>query len=118
MRTRKTKEDKYKEEREELIKELENLIGLNESNRKILSNDLEREEIKARMRELSEKISKIYSVSRWGYYSKDIKKGMGNEITLLRSVFKNSGYNIVSKRKTIERDGKKGIESEIYFYKE
>ena len=118
MRKRRTKEENYKEEREEIIKELEELMGLNENNRKILLKELEKEEIKARMIELSEKIKKIYSVSRWGYYSNEKKKGSGNEITLLRSVFKNSGYNVVSKRKTITREGEKSIESEIYFYKE
>lgn len=45
-------------------------MGLNENNRKILLKELEKE----RMIDLSEKIKKIYSVSRWGYYSNDKKK--------------------------------------------
>jgi hypothetical protein len=42
---------------------------------------------------------------------------MGNEITLLRSVFKNSGYNIESKRKTTTINKEKKIQIQLGFYK-
>lgn len=42
---------------------------------------------------------------------------MGNEISLLRSVFKNSGYNVESKRKTVNVNGEKKIQIQLGFYK-
>ena len=117
-RIRSTKEKIYTEEREEIINELEERMGLTKEKRTIMLYELENnEEIRKRMRELDEKIKKIYRSSNWGYYSTDIKKGMGNEITLLRSVFKNSGYNIESKRKTININNEKKIQIQLGFYK-
>ena len=115
---RATKKELYQNEREEIIKELENKIGLTKEKRTIMLYELEKnEEIKNRMKELSEKIKKIYRSSNWGYYSSDVKKGSGNEITLLRSVFKNSGYNIESKRKMVTMNGEKKIHIQLGFYK-
>ena len=111
----------YKIENELLkqrINELEERMGLTKEKRTIMLYELENnEEIRKRMRELDEKIKKIYRSSNWGYYSTDVKKGMGNEITLLRSVFKNSGYNIESKRKTININNEKKIQIQLGFYK-
>ena len=117
-RIRSTIEKIYTEEREEIINELEERMGLTKEKRTIMLYELENnEEIRKRMRELDEKIKKIYRSSNWGYYSTDVKKGMGNEITLLRSVFKNSGYNIESKRKTININNEKKIQIQLGFYK-
>ena len=117
-RNRSTKEEIYMEEREEIINELEKKMGLTKEKRTIMLYELENNEnIRKRMKELDEKIKRIYRSSNWGYYSKDIKKGMGNEITLLRSVFKNSGYNIESKRKTVNINGEKKIQIQLGFYK-
>lgn len=115
---RSTKKEMYEEEREEIIKELENKIGLTKEKRTIMLYELEKnEEIKNSMKELSEKIKKIYRSSNWGYYSSDVKKGMCNEISLLRAVFKNSGYNIESKRKMVTINGEKKIRIQLGFYK-
>ena len=115
---RSTKKELYEEEREEIIKELEGIIGLTNEKRTIMLYELERNElIGKRMKELSEKIKKIYRSSNWGYYSRDKKKGMGNEIGLLRSVFKNSGYNIESKRKIKTIENEKKIQIQLGFYK-
>lgn len=115
---RSTKEELYEEERKEIINELEKMMGLTNEKRTIMFHDLnENEKIKERMKELSEEIKKIYRVSSWGYYSKDEKKGSGNEIALLRSVFKNSGYNIESKRKTVKINNETKIKVQLGFYK-
>lgn len=117
-KNRSTKKELYEKEREEIIKELENKIGLTKEKRTIMLYELENnKEIQNRMKELSETIKKIYRSSNWGYYSTDEKKGMGNEITLLRSVFKNSGYNIESKRKTTTINKEKKIQIQLGFYK-
>lgn len=51
----------------------------------------------------------------WGYYSNDIKKGKGNPITLLRSVYKDNDILITTKNKVIDRDEKK-INSTVYYF--
>jgi hypothetical protein len=43
---------------------------------------------------------------------------MGNEIGLLKALYKNEGYNILTKRKTCEYDGIKKLQTELYFIKE
>lgn len=45
------------------------------------------------------------------------KKGSGNEITLLRSIYKNDDYDILSKRTMNERDGKKKSRVVLIFIK-
>ena len=42
---------------------------------------------------------------------------MNNEISLLRAIYKNDNYDITSKRKIYERDGKKRLHIELFFYK-
>lgn len=117
-KNRSTKEKMFIEEREEIINELEKKMGLTKEKRTIMLYELENNEnIRKRMKELDEIIKRIYRSSNWGYYSTDKKKGMGNEITLLRSVFKNSGYNVESKRKTVNVNGEKKIQIQLGFYK-
>ena len=51
----------------------------------------------------------------WGYFSNDIKKGKGNPITLLRSVYKDNDIIITTKSKVIERNNNK-INSTVYYF--
>jgi len=116
-KNRRSKVEIYKEEREELIKNLNEMIGLNKSN-KILLYDLEvNEELKEYLRGNSDKIKKIYKTCLWGYYSKEKKKGMGNEIGLLKSIYKNDDWEISNKRVMNERGGIKKIYMELHFNK-
>lgn len=62
-------------------------------------------------------IQKYYKCDTWGYFSNDPKKGSGNEITLLSSIYKNDDYNILSKRIMNERDGEKKPRTVLIFIK-
>ena len=116
-RNRPSKAERYSEERINLIKSLNKMIGLNENN-KILLYDLEHnEELKIYLRDNVSLIRKIFKTCSWGYFSNDKKKGMGNEIGLLRAIYKNDGWEISSKRKICERDGKKRLLVELHLNK-
>ena len=117
-RKRLCKCEKYGEERVNIIKKLNIIIGLNEKKTNVKLYELEEnKELKKELKELIPEIKKYYRTCSWGYFSKEEKKGMGNEIGLLKALYKNEGYNILTKRKTREYNGKKKLESEIYFIK-
>lgn len=116
-RNRPSKAERFSEEREELIKELSKIIGL-ENNNKIILYDLEHnEELKTYLKENVCLIRKLFKTCTWGYFSNDKKKGMGNEIGLLRAIYKNEGWEISSKRKMCERNGKKSLFVELHLNK-
>jgi hypothetical protein len=117
-RNRPSKAERYTEEREELIKDLNNLTGINEKNHMILYELNNNEKLKEKIRELVPLIKKYYRTCSWGYFSNDEKKVKGNEIGLLKTIYKNEGYNILTKRKLCEYDGKKKLQTELYFIKE
>ncbi len=42
---------------------------------------------------------------------------MGNEVGLIKAIFKNEKYNILTKRKQLEYNGIKKLHTELYFVK-
>ena len=115
---RSTKKEMYEEEREKFIQELNKIIGVDENNNEIFLYDLERnEKVKEFLKNKILNIQKYYKCGTWGYFSNDPKKGSGNEITLLRSIYKNDDYDILSKRIMNERDGKKKPRVVLLFIK-
>ncbi len=117
VRNRPSRAERYVEERKELLKSLNNITGFNEKNHIILCDLEQDEKLKLEIRKLFPLIKKYYKTCLWGYFSKDIKKGMGNEIGLLKTLYKNEGYNILTKRKICEINGKKKLQTELYFIK-
>ncbi len=116
-RNRPSKAERFGEEREELLKELNKIIGL-ENNNKIILYDLEHnEELKKYLQKNIPLIKKIFKTCTWGYFSNDAKKGMGNEIGLLRAIYKNEGWEISSKRKICQRENEKKLLVELHFNK-
>ena len=114
---RKSKREKYKEDREELIKELEKKIGLNEETRGVLLNDLEKnEELKEYLLEKVEEIRKMYKTGNWNYFVKQHNKEQ-SEISLLKSIYKDEKYKLITKRKSVEIGGEKKQVGCMYFYK-
>lgn len=117
-RNRPCKSEYYNEEREQIILELENLIGLTDIKRNATLYELENNsKLINRLKELIPLIKKYYKCSTWGYFSTDPKKGMGNEVGLLKAIFKNENYNILNKRRQLEYNGIKKLHTELYFMK-
>jgi len=116
-KTRSTKKDLYNKEREMIINELNKMIGLDKENHVILYDLEHNDGLKRRLNELVVEIKKYYKCGNWGYFSTDEKKGMGNEIGLLKALYKNEGYEITSKRKMCTRNSIKKLQVELYFNK-
>lgn len=120
-RNRPSKAEKFIEEREELIKELEKMMGLTEDIRVVLLYDLEHnEELKEYLKKNIPEIRKLYKCGTWNYFVKQHTKE-GEEISiicLLKSIFKSEKYELVSKMKYAERYSEKKKYSHIYFFKD
>jgi hypothetical protein len=115
-RNRLTKKEQYQVERNELITQLNNIIGISDKKNYVYLYDLEHDEdIKKKISNLENNISKYHKCGLWGYYSNDIKKGKGNPITLLRAVYKDNDILITTKNKVINRDNKK-VNSTVYYF--
>jgi hypothetical protein len=109
--------DKYKIERNNLINNLEALMKLTETKRGILLHDLEQDILlKNYLKEKIPEIKKIFKCGCWNYFIQ--KEEDRNEIGLLKSIFKNEGYKILSKRKYMDINGVKKQFNILYFYRE
>ena len=120
-RNRPSKAERFSEEREELIKELERMIGLTEEVRGVLLYDLNRnEELKEYLKNKIPEIRKLYKCGTWNYFVKQhTKEGEEpSEIGLMKSIFKSENYELVSKMKYAEREGERKKYSHIYFLKD
>ena len=116
-RNRPSKAERFSEEREELIKELEKKMGLTEEVRGVLLYDLEHNnELKEYLKEKIPEIRKLYKCGCWNYFIQ--KEENRDEIGLLKSIFKNEKYELITKRILAERKGDKKQYSGIYFFKD
>lgn len=114
---RSTKKELYQMEREELIKEMNEIIGINENNQ-IFLYELERnEKIKDYLKKNMNKIRKYHKTGTWGYFSNDLSKGKDNEIGLLRTLYLDNDYNILSKLKINNFDNVKKQYTLLIFLK-
>ena len=116
---RRNKKELYYIERKMIINKLSEIIKLEENNNAVFYDDLvENMELKEYLINSVELIRKYYSCASWGYFTThlhgNIKK---DEVTLMRSIYKNDGYRIASKLKTISKNGIKKKCTELYFIK-
>lgn len=114
---RSTKKEKYYNEREEIIKELNEIIGINENNQIYLYELEKNEKAKEYLNNNINKIRKYHKTGTWGYFSNNISKGKGNEIGLLRTLYLDNDYNILSKLKINNFDNKKKQYTLLIFFK-
>ena len=116
-RNRPSKAERFVEEREELIKELEKKMGLTKEVRGVLLYDLEHnKELKEYLKDKIPEIRKLYKCGSWNYFIQ--KEENRDEIGLLKSIFKNEKYELVSKRILAEREGQKKQYVGLYFFKD
>ena len=100
IKSRSTKKEKYQLEREELIKELNKIIGIDETNNKFFLYELDKnEKIKKFIETNMIKIRKYHKTGTWGYFSNDVLKGKGNNLGLIRTLYLDNDYDILSKLK-------------------
>ena len=114
-RNRPCKNERYESERKELIKELEKLMGLTEETRGVLLYDLEHNEVlKEYLKDKVPEIKKIFKCSSWNYFKSDDNNK--DVVGLLKSIFKNEKYEIISKKKIDIRDDIKKQYSHLFFF--
>ena len=119
MKKRSTKKELYEKERNELIKELNEIIGINENNNSIFLYELEKnEKIKEYIKNNIKRIRKYHKTGTWGYFSNDLLKGKGKEIGLIRTLYIDNDYDILSKLKINNFDNIKKQYTQLIFYKE
>ena len=119
-RNKPTKADTYKEERKKIILELEKLMGLSETKRGVLLYDLEHnDQLKNYLKQIVPDIKKYYKCGMWNYFvNQHTKEGEEiSEISLLRTIFKDEKYELISKRKSAILNNKKTNATIIYFLK-
>ena len=119
-RNKPTKAQIYKEERRKIILELEKLIGLNEINRGVLLYNLEHnKQLKEYLKQNIPDIKKYYKCGTWNYFvNQHTKEGEEiSEISLLRAIFKDENYEIISRKKIKLMDGIKKHMTNLIFLK-
>ena len=117
VRNRPSKTERYIEERKEIINKLNELTRLNEKNNVFLYELKKNENLKVNIVAMVPLIKKYYKTCLWGYFSNHKKKKMGDEIALLKAIYKNENYDILAKR-VLHDDGiEKKLQTLLYFIK-
>ncbi len=102
---RRNKKIYYDNERNEILKNLIEYIEKTKDGEYIFLTDLyNNENLKKYIRDNIENIKKYYRCSSWGYFVAINNNQDGDEITLLKSILKDHGYEIFRKDITAEKN--------------
>ena len=83
---------------------------------RVTQNSLDKnEELIKYLNDIVEDIKKYYRCCRWGYFVCENNGKKGDEITLLRAIYKDHDYTILSKNVLIEYDGVKNRYVKLFF---
>jgi hypothetical protein len=117
-KVRRNKKQLFVVERKTIIDKLSHIIKLEEKKNVVVYDDLvENMELKEYIIENIENIKKYYTCSKWGYFTCQHHGYEKDEVTLMRAIYKDDGYKIASKLKTMFRNGIKKKCTELYFIK-
>ena len=117
-RNRPDKKTRYSEERKELIEKLNNLIGINEIKNNIFLYELEKNaNLKIEVEKLVPDIKKYFKYGNWGYFSNDAQKSHDNHIALIRAIYNDCDFDVISKLKTHTFDNVRKQYTVLLFYK-
>ncbi len=114
---RRNKKTYYKKEREDIINELNKLINFDKDNSVLLIQLQDNLVLKNRLNELVDNIKKYYRCSTWGYFVSINNGEKGDEITLLKAIYKDHDYNIFSKDITSVYNDVKKRYTKLFFTK-
>jgi hypothetical protein len=117
-RNRPDKKTRYAKERNELIEKLNKLIGITETKNSVFLYELEKDaNLKSEVEKLVPDIKKYFKYGHWGYFSNEQNRGQYNHIGLMRAVYTDCDYEILSKLKTNTFDDIKKQYTMLMFYK-
>ncbi len=114
---RRNKKTYYQNERENIINELNKLINFDKDNSVLLIQLQDNLVLKNRLNELINDIKKYYRCSTWGYFVSINNDEKGDEITLLKAIYKDHDYNIFSKDITSVYNNVKKRYTKLFFTK-
>lgn len=103
------KNDIYKENQQEVVKKLNEILGITDTNNKFILEELKRDEEKqGKILGLEEEVKKYFACHDWAYF----KNRVNNKwLCLMRSIYRECGYELLYKLKT--RNGEKMKEYQI-----
>jgi len=116
-RNKPSKEEHYKNEREEFLNELNNFLDLTDDNNILIFNQINNNnELKTFIINNEDKIKKFFKYGKWGYFRKydDNTKDLG---TLIKNIYKHEKYTIYTKRITLKENDTKINATQLIFYK-
>ena len=117
-RNRPDKKTRYATERQNLIEKLNKLIGLNDKNNSVFLYELERnDELKIEIEKLIPDIKKYFKYGNWGYFRVNDDNEENNYIALMRAIYNDNNYEILSKLKTHTFENIKKQYTMLLFYK-
>ena len=103
---RSTKKDLYKKEQEEILNKINTIFGISKENNTIYLYDIENDESKKeQILALSDDVRKYFKTSNWAFYKDEECKG--NHVLLCKSIYKDMGYQILSKNAHVKRNNTK-----------
>ncbi len=115
---RRNKKQLYDKERNDIINKLNQLIGLNQNNNSVLLQELrDNNELKQELISMKDDIKKYYRCCRWGYFVSENNGKKGDEISLLRAIYKEHNYKIPTQEVLIEYNGIKKKYQKLFFIK-
>ncbi len=97
-KSKRTKKELYKNEREDIIKTLNDMFNINSKNN-IICPDNFTDEQKGQIDELSKDVKLYFKCGSWAYYNGEIKN---THMSLIKSIYKDMGYDVISTQKRIE----------------
>lgn len=110
------KRELYTKERNDIVKKVDTILNINEKNRLICLNDVTDEQ-KENIIELVTDIRKFFCAGRWSFFKQKDEYELDTYLSLIRSLYKDEGYDIESISSMKPRDGKKVTVTVINIYK-
>ena len=111
---RRNKKLLFENQRNEIVNNLINLINNSKDGEYIFVIDLQHnKQLLKYINDNIDNIKKWYRCSSWGYFISENNNQQGDEITLLKSILKDHGYNIYRKDITADKYNEK---KKIYYY--
>jgi regulator of RNase E activity RraB len=95
-----SKDEKYKYEQKEILKEILEELGIKRDNLIISREELETEEFKELMKKKYERVKVYYKTTNWN----SVKTGLEKELNILKNVCRYNGIVIdkIQRKKTVE----------------
>jgi len=94
------KKDKYQKEQDEIVKKLNDILGLDDNNNKFILDELKQDTDKQnKILALEEDVKKYFVYGDWGCFRNPNTSDNTKAISLARAIYKNTNYNVNYKLK-------------------